>query len=108
MRPLVAVAVSFALIIACGSSPRPGRPPSGGYTTCTSDAECVVTTWSGCCACCPGEPRALPSAKLEDQQKRCAAAACAACSDRLDCPKSPPVSAFVARCNEGTCAAVPK
>src|SRR5215471_6045301 len=105
MRPLAAIAVPIALVVACGSSPPPGRTPSGGYTSCTADADCVVTTWNGCCACCPSEPRALPSAKLDEQQKRCAAASCAACSDRLDCPKSAPVSSFVAKCKDGTCAA---
>jgi hypothetical protein len=107
MRPLVAVVVSLALVVACGSTP-PGRTPSGGYISCSSDAECVVTTFSGCCACCPGEPRAVPSAKLEAQQNRCAAAGCPACSDRLECPKASPVASFVAKCNDGTCAAVPK
>jgi hypothetical protein len=106
MRPLLAAAVCLALAVACGSSPPPGRTPSGGYVSCGSDADCVVTNWNGCCGCCPSEPRAVPATKLEEQKTRCGT--CAPCSDRLDCPKVQPISSFVAACKDGTCAAVPK
>src|SRR5262245_56967326 len=108
MRPVALALVTFALVVACGSSSAPGRTPSGGYVSCTADTDCVVTTRTGCCACCPGEPRALPKGKLEKQEARCAATSCAPCSDRLDCPSSAPATAFVAACKDGTCAAVPR
>jgi hypothetical protein len=108
MRSIASLTALVVLFLACASSPPPGRTPSGGYTSCTSDADCVVTTFGGCCACCPDTPRAVPASKLEAQRTSCARADCATCSDRIDCPKTEPVSAFVARCQDGTCAALRK
>jgi hypothetical protein len=109
MRRTAAVMTAlFVAGLACGGGRAPGRTPSGGYVSCSSDDDCTITTFAGCCACCPDPPHAVPAAKLEQQQKRCAAADCGACSQRVDCPRSADVSAFTARCKEGTCAAEPK
>src|SRR5262245_49358795 len=102
-RPVLLAAFLLGVAMACGSSTPPGRTPSGGYVSCTVDADCVVTTFGGCCACCPSAPHALPKAKLDEQQQRCASASCGVCSDRLACPHVDDTSAFTATCKDGTC-----
>src|SRR5262245_34699125 len=100
-RRAVVAGVALLLVIACGGSQRPGRTPSGGYVSCNADGDCEITTFAGCCACCPAEPHAVPKGKLEQQKQRCAGADCATCSERIDCPKSPGVAAFTPRCKDG-------
>jgi hypothetical protein len=107
-RARAVVVTVLGLVAACAGNPPAGRTPSGGYVSCTSDADCEVTTFGGCCACCPDAPRALPKNKLAQQKERCAGADCAPCSDRLTCPHVDEGSAFVAACKDGTCAALPK
>ena len=103
-----AISFGFAAlaIAACGSSDRP--PPKSTTTSCSGDADCVLVTGMGCCVVCPGDPRAIPMLSFEQQTNRCADAGCPPPSDRVECPKVEPASAYVARCVEGTCNAVRK
>jgi len=99
--------VSFVVIAACASAP--AKTPSGAPASCASDGDCVVTDFAGCCACCKAEPRALPRIEAERQQHACASASCTACDERIECPKvTGRLAGFVARCKDGTCAAVPR
>ncbi len=96
--------MSIAVLAACASSP-PARTPSGAPASCHADTDCVVTDFAGCCACCKAEPHAVPKDEAERQQHACAA--CAPCSAGIECPKiAGRVAELVARCKEGTCAAV--
>jgi len=108
--------VSTLVFFACGGSgdQQPGKTPSGARASCSNDAECVVTNEGGgnsaCCAACPDAPRAIPQLAFEQHKNKCAATSCVAQSstDRVECPVVEPVAHFVAKCKEGTCAAVKK
>jgi hypothetical protein len=97
----------FALvaIAACGSDP-PARTPAGAKASCFADTDCVVTDFTTCCSCCRSAPHALPKVEAGRQTDRCKVADCAPCADNLTCAPQPPTTDFVAKCNEGTCAAV--
>jgi hypothetical protein len=101
----VASAVLASVVAACGKS-EPGRTPSGGKISCTSDADCRVVNHTSCCTCCDGVAVAIPKEEEARIEGKCATVDCQACSASIACPKVEPVSAFVARCTEGTCAAV--
>ena len=103
---IAAVLAALALIVvACGGSEDKGKTPSGARASCASDSECVISDSSGCCKSCPDQPFGMPQLKFEQMQNTCAAASCAAPSDRIECPKVERKDAFVAICKEGTCAA---
>ncbi len=104
-------AASFGLValtvqVACGSSKVDGQTPSGGRASCAADRDCVVTDRSDCCAPCKARPFAIPTLAFEQQENRCAVVDCAPVSDRIECPAVPPKTLFVAKCKDGTCAAV--
>ncbi|MBL8937179.1 MAG: hypothetical protein JNM69_21650 [Archangium sp.] len=78
----------------------PSRPLKVG---CTFDADCVLTTFEGCCSgnCCPHTSAWLRS-DLEQQQRRCAVIDCSVPECTSPCPKvdeGPKVAVCVAgRC----------
>lgn len=98
-------AVVLLLAASCGKKEGPPAVAVANpeRTTCSMDADCAITTFAGCCACCPGEPRALPKEKVEAEQGKCAATSCLRCPENADCAATQPESAFVARCERGTC-----
>lgn len=100
----VALLFAIVLLAACGRS-SDGAPAvaNAERTTCSADADCVITTFAGCCACCDGAPHALPLHIAERERNRCAAVECRACSEGVQCAEHEPEGAFVARCKEGTC-----
>jgi hypothetical protein len=104
-RHLFAFALVAGAIAACGKT-EPGRTPAGGKVTCASDSDCVVVNRTSCCTCCDGVAVAIPKDEQARVEKKCAAADCQACSASIACPKVEPTSAFVAKCTDGTCAAV--
>ncbi len=107
VRRIGVVTTAGLVIVACASSP--SRTPAGGPVSCHDDGDCTVTDFGGCCACCKAEPRALPVVELQRQQQLCAAASCAACDPNIQCPSVTKRAAdFVAKCKDGTCAAVPR
>lgn len=107
-RIAVTLAALTVIVVACGGSEDKGKTPSGARASCASDSDCVISDTSGCCKSCPDQPFGMPSLKAEQLKNKCAAASCAAPSDRIECPKVDPVDAFVAICKEGTCAAKKK
>lgn len=107
-RAWLVAAVVLAIVAACGGGAEPGRTPSGGRASCATDDECAISTSKGCCNACPDQPFAVPAYTLEQQQNKCKTAACAAASDRIECPKTDAKDMYVAVCKEGTCAAKKK
>ena len=103
---LVALTVVLTVLMACGSSKNEGKTPSGARASCAADSDCVVTDRSNCCAPCKARPFAMPTLAFEQQENRCSAVDCAPASDRIECPPVPPRTLFVAKCKDGTCAAV--
>lgn len=103
---LVALSVGVTTLVACGSSKNEGKTPSGARASCAADGDCVVTDRSNCCAPCKAHPFAIPMLAFEQQENRCAVVDCAPASDRIECSAVPPKTLFVAKCKDGTCAAV--
>jgi hypothetical protein len=86
--------------------PKPVPPPvTLPSPDCRSDAECVVTTFAGCCgSCCPPAPYAISAARLEQERARCALVDCARpapCPD--DCRPPPAPGETRAACVSGAC-----
>jgi hypothetical protein len=100
--------IALGALLSCGSSEdkAPAKTPSGARASCAADSECVITNQRACCPACAEAPYAIPTLAFEQHKNKCAAAACVAPSDRIECPKVDPVEMFVAKCKEGTCAAI--
>jgi hypothetical protein len=110
-------------LLACGPAaapPPPVAPPPAspdpapaevaltGEDACTSDADCLVSDWPGCCGCaqCRGEPTARSRAGLEKAKDRCKVVRCRQTCDPAGCPPTEPIDQFTAVCRAGTCAAM--
>lgn len=132
--PVVSFVV-VGLVVACGAEPTPapslpaspaatGAPIDAAIATappahespaedslgCKTDAECVVTSFVGCCTCCPCGPlRAANAAAEELKKKPCAAESCPSCTsfvgDCVACP-DPNKEGFAARCIADKCTLV--
>ncbi len=74
-------------------------------TTCAADADCAVTTFSGCCEACPGPIAASSRTELERQQKACAEVECAA-HGRVKCDPAEHPDQYRAVCRDKVCQAV--
>lgn len=96
-----------SLALADVAPPRPPRPPPPPTAACESNADCVMTTFAGCCgSCCPRTPYAISRTQLDQNQRRCAAVDCAApnCA-AVRCAAAPDISEFRAVCSAGQCVA---
>jgi hypothetical protein len=102
---IVAVALAIVAAIACGKSePEPKSVGNAERPECASAADCTMTTFTGCCSCCEGAPRAMLKKELDRGQGQCAVVECQkACSANLECPKNERLDAFTAICKQGTC-----
>jgi len=70
-----------------------------GDVTCSTDADCAVTTRRECCECCPRKALATSKKWLEWRDKQqCAIEKCAGCDESC-----PPETGRVARCNTSKC-----
>ncbi len=105
VRAVCAVAVAVGVLAACGGSEPKGKTPSGARASCSADSECALTDTSGCCKACKEEPLALPILAFEQQTHRCRSVECPPPDERIECPAVSAVSAYVAVCSDGTCAA---
>jgi hypothetical protein len=76
-----------------------------GPTTCRKSSDCVLTTFTGCCACCPGLPRTVFKPDLDAAERKCDAVRCRSCEE--DCGPAVDVTTYAARCEDGKCVAVP-
>lgn len=88
-----------------GSSTAPGvvTPTARGDRACTSDDDCVTTTWTGCCPSCPcAEPYTVGRHALDAWQSACAAVDCA--PRPTECPPCPTrVSLPRSTCRDAQC-----
>lgn len=76
---------------------------------CASAADCVITTFSGCCGgCCPSV-RAMARRELAAEERKCASVRCAEkmCAAMV-CEEQPRPETLEAECRAGRCVAVPK
>lgn len=95
--------------------PTPTPAPTAelaGTDACTTDADCVVTNFAGCCACpgCDqGAPTARSTTELAAAQKQCQVVRCnmARCKAML-CKPGESASAFAAACQNNVCVGVRK
>jgi hypothetical protein len=75
---------------------------TAGDVTCTTDADCAVTTRRDCCECCPRRALATSKKWLEWRDKQqCPAERCAPCEESCK-----PETGARAACNAGKCALV--
>ena len=101
------VAVVFLSIGACASGP--AKTPTGALASCHGDDDCVVTDFAACCACCKSEPRALPRGEDARRRNACTPESCPKCDEHIECANvQRRVADLVAKCDQGTCAAVPR
>lgn len=94
---------------ALGESPAPSSTEPSP-TACTTDDECVSTTFPGCCSCCPcAKLTATTKADLAARERRCSEKECASCANEkvkcLPCV-SPEREGMRARCIERSCTLV--
>lgn len=75
-------------------------------TTCEHDADCTLSTFSGCCKCCPGVPHAFLRGKLASLQAKCAKTTCPSCN--TPCGPDPDLAAYLVTCQNKACVAVPQ
>jgi hypothetical protein len=73
-----------------------------GDVTCSTDADCAVTTKRDCCECCPRKALATSKKWLQWRDtQQCAVEKCAGCDESC-----PPETGKRAACNAGKCALV--
>jgi hypothetical protein len=91
--------LAFLAGIACATS----RAFDPETESCTTAADCEVTTFAGCCAC-SDEPRAVSRAALAKRTDVCAVVECK-CAGDCRCPRVADPRAFEAVCTHGRCEA---
>ena len=106
MRALGVVGATLVLLGACGGSEDKTKTSTGARASCAQDADCVVTDTINCCAACKMAPLAIPKLSFEQNENKCSVVDCSARSERVECPQVASKDGFVAKCNDGTCAAV--
>lgn len=74
---------------------------------CARDNECVITTYAGCCACCPAAPYATRHDELDKARQVCTRVRCAGCGT-VDCSAGDEESGYRAVCQQKKCTAVKK
>lgn len=125
MRGAILILVGLT---ACPASPTPAPTPSSPAPTptptptetaeltstdaCTTDSDCVVTNFAGCCACpgCQqGAPSARSTASLTAAQQQCAVIRCDMdrCKTML-CKPGELADRFAAACRANVCVGVRK
>jgi hypothetical protein len=89
MKKIGSAVVLLIVVAACGSSePPPKSVANAERPSCASHADCALTTFSGCCSCCEGAPRAMMKTELDRQQGQCHAVECDACKADLEMPQA--------------------
>lgn len=85
-----------------------GSPALASTDACTTDADCEITTFSGCCAC-PGCDQTSVRSKpeLAAAQQMCHAIRCdmERCKSML-CKAAEPIERFAAACQNNVCVGV--
>ena len=105
------------LCCACGSTTADSTPADDQRTEfiapeerCDVDADCVITDFPGCCACCGcSNPYAIRGDALETQRAECASVDCERAQEDLGCAVEECVGCpsddrdFAALCRGGRC-----
>ena len=104
MLRLSPVLLVLTIVAACASRD-PDRTRLGAKASCHVDSDCTLVTQTNCCSGCPESPRAIPVESEAIRKRQCAETNCKEASDRIECPKVAPSQGYIARCDEGTCAA---
>ncbi len=73
-------------------------------TGCKRDAECTLSTFAGCCTCCPRLPHAFLRTALAWHEARCAKVDCPPCN--TPCGPEPSMSGYNAECVKDACISV--
>ena len=73
-------------------------------TVCKRDAECTLSTFAGCCTCCPRLPHAFLRTALAWHEARCAKVDCPPCN--TPCGPEPSMSGYNAECVKDACISV--
>jgi hypothetical protein len=102
-RPLARAGLLMLIAFACATARVPIAPDG---ERCGSDADCEVTSFTGCCAC-EAEPRAVNRKRLAERRDVCTVVECK-CGGDCRCPAVADPRLFQAACVEGRCTAVPR
>jgi hypothetical protein len=104
MKTLTFIAFLVVAAACAKSEPESKVVANAQRPECASAADCTMTTFTGCCSCCEGAPRAMLKSELHRGEGQCATAPCTkSCKEDLECPKNERLDAFVALCKQGTC-----
>ena len=74
-------------------------------TVCKRDGECTLSTFGGCCSCCPGPVRAFFKPDLAKLEAKCQTVRCSSC-DQV-CPPEANLKSYSALCENARCVAEP-
>lgn len=106
-RAMVLLVIEEASTSGVSRDGGPADGSSGDPRSCNADADCVLTTFPGCCSCCPCAPlRALRTDAEASERARCAEIDCESCAGaKIRCApcEDPNKRGVVARCVRGTC-----
>ena len=103
-RSALFVLAVIGVVVACGGSEPPAKTVANAERpSCKKHEDCALTTFSGCCSCCEGAPRAMLKTELDRQQGQCHSVDCKECKADLECPKNERLDSFNVLCKEGTC-----
>ncbi len=88
--------------------PPPFKKPMPAPVECVADAECVLSTFAGCCgSCCPADPYAVRRDSTANEP--CGIVMCGPRDCRSErCRPARNVSELVAACRANRCVALPK
>jgi len=86
------------------SSVAPPAEPT--RSSCQRDSDCTLSTFAGCCSCCPGVPHAFFKPDLEKIEAKCQTVKCPSCSD--NCGPAADITTYSALCESARCVAVPR
>lgn len=120
-------ALFFVALTACGGqrateSPSPlpsasastpasvdSSTPVAGASSCTKDADCVITNLGTCCTACAEEPHAVSREDLEGRNTHCGIVECMKPSPPAGgCPQTQNPDLYKAICSKAQCVAVKK
>ena len=95
------LAIAFVALASCAHAGT--WLPEESDLTCRTDADCLITTFGGCCGC-SYEPYAISRAALEEKTMSCAVVQCGCVKPPCSCPKTSDLRNYRAVCENNHCA----